>query len=481
MEKRSTDRTGKPNIVFIVVDALRADSYSYSQAQNINKLGSEGTVFTEAFSCTNTTFPSLTSILSGKHPKNHGIIAYGVLEDRSKLANITFLPEILKSYGYHTAAICWLGKWLKRGYDEYTSIRQQSKRFNFLNYLVKAIRVLQSRYPSLRWNWLYGLKSHLNIPLYPTADVITQYAQKIVRMSANASKPFFLFIHYFDTHTPYNPPSKYIEENNNFNDLTVNDVLSQINGLKWKAYLESWLGSAESVGEVISWYRGEFAFVDEQVGRLVDTLKEQGIFEDTLFVLTSDHGESLTEHGIYFDHHGLYDATMRVPLIFSGVGFPRGSVIEGLVQHIDIVPTLLKMLNLDRRINSDGKNLLPLIEGEVQHLHKSIFFEEAHTERKMAIRNRKYKYILAPSLDDAICKSCGIIHSGELEELYDLENDPEEKRNLAKDKVGIKNALKDQLLKWFSTYEEVKEKEKRAYVTDEEDEIKERLRRLGYF
>lgn len=472
----------KPDIIFIVVDTLRADCYGYSQAHNINRLGKEGTTFLDAFSCTNTTDASITSIFSGKYTINHGIGAYGRLENREKLANITFLPEILKSCGYHTVALDWLGKWHKRGYDNYISIRHSSKRFYVINYLNKLVRFFHSKLPALTiWNKLYKLRSHLDIPLYPPADVVTDYALKIIR---EPHKPFFLYIHYFDPHTPYNPPSKYINEYSYSGDLPVEYILNKIRNSRWEGYLRSWINSDESVGDVISRYRGEVAFVDEEIGRLVDTLKDRGSFDDTIFVLTADHGESLTEHGIYFDHHGLYDTNIRVPLILTYQKFfPRGKMIKGLVQHTDIVPTLLKVLNVNSQMTFDGENLLPLIEGERKLIHQLIFVEEALYQRKSGVRTEKYKYIQASSLEEAMCTSCGTIHGGGLEELYDLVNDPEENQNLADHEIEVKNKLKEQLLKWTPTSKDRREKDfaKQVYDLDEEAEIKERLRRLGYF
>ena len=115
-----------------------------------------------------------------------------------------------------------------------------------------------------------------------------------------------------------------------------------------------------------------------------------GVFDETLLIITSDHGESLTEHSIFFDHHGLYDVTIRVPLILYSDALPKGRRFRAHVQHIDLTPTILNLLNIKTEIYFEGLNLLPLIfediEDEPTTLRDFVYVEESYTQRKFTLR-----------------------------------------------------------------------------------------------
>jgi len=141
-------------------------------------------------------------------------------------------------------------------------------------------------------------------------------------------------------------------------------------------------------------------------------LEELGIINDILIIITSDHGESLGEHNIFLDHHGLYDVTIHVPLIFMWPeGFDDKRRIDALVQHVDIMPTILDIVGSDpRSFNLQGKSLCPLINKEVDTIRESAFIEEAHAQRKRAIRTQEWKYIRSLSRTKTICRYCMQIH-----------------------------------------------------------------------
>lgn len=177
-------------------------------------------------------------------------------------------------------------------------------------------------------------------------------------------------------------------------------------------------------------YRGAVRYVDKQIGRLLEEIKAADILENTWIIITSDHGESLTEHQIYFDHHGLYDVTTRVPLIFY---YPRlfspHKRIEAMVQHVDFVPTVCEVLGVECGGSGfDGQSLMPLIGEQKKEIRPYVFNEESYVQRKIGLRTKKFKYIYAPH-DEGWCSYCQRVHGGK-EELYDLESDPEEKDNI---------------------------------------------------
>ena len=438
----------RPNIIFIIMDAVRARNlscYGYSKptSPNIDELAKQGILFENAFSCTSATDPSLTTIFSGKYPISHGIINHGERVATNEIREFEstgtmLLPEILKSKNYRTIAVDWLGRWHKRGYDYYSGA-EQKKVGRYKRYILHLLQRI-------------GKSVHLGkLQCFYYREDAKKVTKKAIHLTTKQkNKPFFLFIHYWDAHTPYNPPEEYYQKflSKSSSSVKVEEILNNIYNPEWKEYIKCCIGKAKTADEIISKYDGAIAYIDHEIGKLVKTLDEKGLLDQTLLVITSDHGESLTEHGIYFAHHGLYDVNIHVPLIIKYPDvLPTGKRIKALVQHIDILPTILDIIGINSPRDIDGKSLIPLIFDKVNDLHSAILLEEAYTQRKRAIRTNSYKYIYALSEKEAICRHCGRMH-GSLEELYDLNEDPDENINIADQKLTIKKELKKWLLKW---------------------------------
>lgn len=455
------------NVILIVIDALRARNlscygYPVETSPNIDNLAREGVLFDNAYCCVPATDPSLTTIFSGKYPVSHGIINHGskVTEEEIREFNrrgTVLLPEILKSHGYTTVAIDWLGRWHRRGYTQY-GVNEDK----FRTWLLALLRRVRSSSRGVASRGLPEPSATLPIPasLYKLlrqfgvirhkedAKTLTDQAINVIR--ENRDRNFSLFIHYWDTHTPYTPPGRYVKIHGKAKDdgtQTIEEMLSQIGNSESRNYIRYCMKGAKKTSEAIARYDGAIAFVDDEMGRLIEALRETGILEQTLIIVTSDHGESLTEHGIYFGHHGLYDETIHVPLIVRADGLPKNKRVKGLVQHVDVVPTILDFLGIETEIAFDGKSLLPLICDEARRLRPAIYSEEAQIERKRAIRTDAYKYIGALSEEDAVCRWCGYVHGG-MEELYDLKRDPGETNNIITENPDVANALRKQLSDW---------------------------------
>jgi len=353
-------------------------------------------------------------------------------ETYRKIEEILLLPEILKSHGWVTLAVDWLGRCHKKGYDYYSGILHK--------YKPKQPRFLQPGH--LIGRILDRLTKGI-FKGYDEANICTDKA--IALIAKNRTKRFFLFVHYWDTHYPYNPPLKYA--------LPLHSLHRR--------------------------YDGEIEFVDYEIGRLMDYLKKLRLLEETLIIFTSDHGESINEHKIFHDHHGLYDVTIHVPLILrhSRLSSTR---VKNLVSHVDLVPTILEILNLSVDELFDGKSLVPLIEGKIKQLRSAIYVEERYAQRKIAIRTWKYKYIQALNHEGALCKMCNRVHGG-INELYNLEKDPMELRNVIDEIPEKAKMFRTKLEKWKRSFVHVEEeKEESVFAKGEEKEILERLRRLGY-
>lgn len=460
----------KPNIIFIVIDALRPRNlgcYGYARptSPNIDKLSEEGLIFRDVYSCTNATDPSLTTIFSGKPPRSHGIMKHGALlqseEVQNYLKTVHTLPEILKHNGYKTFAIDWLGRWHIRGYDYYSGIlrpvvqwgKQRLTYGKTRDYELNEVKLTPIKYLSLA---LSKFSAHIKPPsitprtdIYGDATIVTRKALEIIK--ENLGQNFFLFVHYWDTHFPYNSPASDAKER----DLPSRSFEKQLERAKHRGRKKQ-IKSLGGIEKVLAMYDGAISFIDQEIGHLISSLKEWGILENTLVILTADHGESLTEHGIYFDHHGLYQVTLHVPLIFKYAGLPRGKVVTGFVQHPDIAPTILDILEIESGEDFDGKSMIPLIY-QNKKLNQAVYAEEMHSETKQMVATYKYKYIRASSKQDAVCKYCHTIHGG-IEELYDLENDPEETSNVILDHPDEASQLRDLLTEWLKNAESKRER-----------------------
>jgi len=464
----------KANIIFIIIDAVRArnvGAYGYDKptTPNIDNIAQQGVLFRNAYSCINYTDSSMTSIFSGIYPAGHGILHHGgSLRDEEvkdfNRSGIELLPEILRSKGYSTIALDWMGRWHRRGYDYYSGI-PDGKLLRLVNRVLKAIAPHKSLL-SLRAG-LILLRRRILSTTY-AAKFTTECAINLVE--ENRNKPFFLFIHYWDVHQGYTVPKRHSRPFRGMNYSEIPHHTEKVGGLYsisskgLRSLGVKLLSRTKTVSQQIAEYDGAIRYVDGEIGRLMEGLKKHGIADQTLVIITSDHGESLTEHGIYFDHHGLYEVSIHVPLIMR---YPEvlsaGKAVEGFVQHIDLVPTILDLVGINRHAEDfDGESLMPLIH-EGKELRSAVYIEEAYAQRKRAIRTKKYEYIKAPSEEAAVCRLCNRIHGG-VEELYDLDSDPEQNHNLVEDKPETAKKLRNLLAEWMAYLEQKKARRDKAKV-----------------
>jgi arylsulfatase A-like enzyme len=478
-------RSGKtpyPNVLLIVIDSLRADDLDIYGGSiglaHINNIGSGGVVFENAYSTWNTTDQSLTTILTGKYPQSHGIIHHGDKIEAKDLVTLNKtrtknLAEILRQYGYKTFAVDWMGRWFKRGFDYYDTKREKNITKRILIYLkyILGHRDIFLQYTDGKKFSIPSLKDAKGVirtflftkqlAEIQNASFVTDLAIEQIRKGEKGN--FFLFLHYWDTHTPYHCPREY----------------------------QSYRGS-DRKERLIGRYFGATKYIDEQLGRLFRELKGRNLWDNTIIIITADHGESLTEHDIFFDHHGLYEATIHVPLILRYPAIcPKAHRRKGFVQHTDLLPTILGSLNIDaEEFHFDGTSLIPLIENNVPGIRPFAYSEESYVQKKRAIRTERYKYICATD-GVGYCSYCHRIHGGP-EELYDLKDDPFERVNIVEQNPSIRKDLKQKLDDFVShlTMRRQREekqgdlvgfdKETATYGAQEEEEIKRRLQSLGY-
>jgi len=484
---------GKPNIILITMDATRSDHlscYGYERltTPNLDKFSREGLLFKNAYATDSWTLPSHASIFTGKYPSRHGahynseaIVRYlseakaGKKIDIEKIFWNCFpslskenhtLAEVLSEKGYRTAGViggvfCSSIYGFGQGFDYYNE--------NFLNVesdikFFLIYQVINSFSPLFDISARYGyyskrLGSHLN-------KVAFQWLEK------NHGNPFFLFIHYVDTHNPYLPPPPY----NEYFGMVDKRIIRKHNPKGELNYItaEGSIACAVTTGDpqfapekelLVSQYDGEIRYLDHCLGLLFEKLKTLNIYENTLIIITSDHGEAFGEHALLFHDRVLYEEVLRVPLIIKYPYSSRRGVIEKQVSLVDLFPTILSLLNYPIPPGIDGEPIEDSNHPIIAENHIRSAFQD--TEKRFrrdlkTIYQGKYKYIWA---------------SNGLHELYDLEKDPREKENLIARLPRKAEAMEEILNQWLASFRPQKTGRKEGRISSE---IKQGLRALGY-
>ena len=409
----------KPNIILISVDSLRANHlgcYGYPRptSPSIDSLACQGVLCENVFAPGIPTQPSHTTIFTGMHPLAHGIVAHG---GKARLARGTpFLPEILLEDGYTTCAVDTLFReriWFGRGYE----------------YIID---------PSLH---------HL---FYASVTQEELNDRAVHWLKTVPKGPFFMFIHYWDVHYPYVPPERMRGLFYNGGDPTDpdNHALDEwwehpIGAMARATWLRTPNGMITDPNYVTALYDRSIRYLDDGIAALSATLEQMGLAENTIIMLLADHGESMTDHRICYDHYGLYDCTVRVPLI---VRWPAGKLRAGsrltpFRQLSDVAPTLLEAAGSPIPEDSDGRSFLAQLKGEQEPTgYDRVIGLESTWQAKYYLRDRRYKFILA-RLPDLL--------GNPDRELYDLEADPEEAHNLVQEEPKLALEMETQLEAWI--------------------------------
>lgn len=419
----------KPNIVILLIDALRAKNmslhgYPHEFDRNIKRIASESLMFTNHFSCANATYPSLTSLFTGKYPVNHGVVhnmphtSQDQLEKLKK--NKFWLPMFLQKQGYETFLFSLTGGWFRKGFDYIQEEKKKDtyRKINDKKLVKKILKIIPDPvYVSLKK--MIGRDPKTDFPKpKETVDLAISKVKE-------AKQPFFMFLHFEDVHYPWaTTPTPKAE-----GGKSKKELLQEIKDNSQKKYVQRRMfnTSTNSSAEVEGKYNKALETVDVEAGRFYDFLKEKKILDKTIFIVMSDHGFSIAEHGIYLNHTGLYDETIHVPLLMKLPG-TKPKQIDELVQNVDLVPTILDLIG-KKNSEPDGNSLLPLIKKGTPIRNKAFSFDGSCANRwSIRTKNRKLIFTADPS-----CFSCKSKHGEEIEE-YDLNKDPQELDNIHKGK-----------------------------------------------
>jgi N-acetylglucosamine-6-sulfatase len=412
------NKSGYRNIIFILTDDHRFDALGFLKTQsfiktpNMDMLAKQGAYLPNAFVTTSLCSPSRASILTGLFAHKHKVVD----NNNPVSPDLVFYPQYLQKVGYQTAMI---GKWHmggdfddpQRGFDHWVSFQGQGSYLPEANGLnVNGRKVPQKGY---------------------ITDELTDYAIEFLT-NRKKDKPFMLYLSHKGVHADFVPAerSKGMAAGHQF--LPPGTMASGVHrgAPMWlQNQRNSWHGveypyhSSLNIGEYYKRYAETLYGVDESVGRVISYLKENKLLESTLIVYMGDNGFQFGEHGI-IDKRTAYEASMRVPLIIHCPDLIKpGTVVKEVVANIDIAPTLLHVAGLKAPAYMDGKSFLPFLQNQQQAWRKGLLYEYywernyPQTPTIHALRGSRYKYIHYTGIWDT-------------DELYDLQEDPEEAINL---------------------------------------------------
>lgn len=454
----------RPNILLIVMDATRAKNlscygYQRTTTPNLERFAERCLVYEAAISPAGWSLPAHASIFTGLYPSRHGA------HERHK-----YLPpehhtmaEIMRSRGYQTLALChnrYVGSatGLDRGFELFNPV---------VGSFPRSLRRMTLRMEN-------GLATLLG-----RRDSGARYTNKQVsaalRRFGNRERPFFMYVHYSEPHWPYRPPRNY---NRYLPDGVSSRMAKQINQDPWQYFVDPASMGGEDFEILTALYDGEITYLDTCIAEVLGWLGDSGLLDETMVIITADHGENIGDHRMMGHQYCLYDTLLHVPLI---IHYPRGegagARIAHQVQTLDILPTILAMLGdatqgmgsslqgLD--LWSSSRHDFAIAEWEAPDL--TTFHERfpgvdvsKYDRALKMIRTDRYKYIWA---------------SDGNHELYDLQADPNEARNVLGECPEVADNLDGLLSEWLASFDA-------AIPSDDapefDEEVKDRLRALGY-
>jgi arylsulfatase A-like enzyme len=431
------------NLILISLDTLRPDHLGcYGHAREtspaIDALAARGVRFADASSSAPWTLPAHTTMFTGLYPSHHGVKDYS---QRLAAESVT-LAELLSEHGFQTWAL--VNTW-----------NIADPRFEiFQGFAEKDVHYIRETEKGPKGNQVI-----LNTGWKVEASARNLLAKR------DPARPYFLFMHFYDAHTDFTPAQEYRERFVSPYPGKLDGTTGQLMGIR-----EQGVRLAEAdLTFLRELYDAEIRQLDDLLARFFAFLEEQGLLEDTLIVLTSDHGEEFQEHGGLLHGRTQFDELLRVPLILAGPGVPRGVVVDQPVSLVDLAPTVLARFGLESPAHMDGLDLAPTWSGTTL-APRPLFGEADHNNvldgkqvidiKRMARLGHEKLHLDRPS---------------ETVQLFDLSTDPRETRDLAADSPAKVALLRAALASFLDGA--VAGETSGAELSEENLEL---LRQLGY-
>lgn len=446
----AADARPPKNVVVILIDTVRADVFepigggtqkgnevegpepqkSEVDTPEFDALTREATVFTSAYDNENWTKPSCATVLTGLYPTSHD-----TKKDDSTLPDeVDMVSELLKKEGFQT------GSFIANGYV--------SEKYGF------------------NQGWDFH-RNYIRESRNTSAENV--YDEAIEWFEEHREKPFFMYIQTIDPHVPYRVDRKYTERY--FADNPPGSIGANLGGREQQKLSTKDL-SEEEVNWIQALYRGEVTYHDEHMGRFLDTLRKEGALDDTLVIITNDHGEEHKEHGRLGHGHTLHQELVHAPLLIRYPGrFPADYQVDEPVESVDIVPTILDVLDMEPSDKIDGTTLMPLVEGTPLQRPFYAISEFLYGQRSVTVG--RYR----------------MIRAGSWVKLFDLEEDPTEQTDISDTALIGRRMASIHLAEGLANPDKrrrmldnrVAGKKFDAGVVEMDPELKKQLEALGYF
>ena len=435
----STDKNF--NILLVTIDTLRADhlscyGYERKTSPHIDKIAEKGIIFKNAIAPCSWTVPSMASLFTSVYPISHGVI-HGIGYRINKTIHIqevfsdklTTLAEILKAYGYTTFGVA--------------SNLHLSEKFGFAR----------------------GFDYFKCLP-FQGARLVNKNVY-LWENEIKKSNKFFIWIHYFDPHHPYSARKPWVEKYTS-KELTQKLNLSKKSWFELLKFIPMFKEDPQALSNLIALYDSEINYVDFHLGKLIQKFE---LDKNTLVIITSDHGEEFLEHGFIGHGKNLYQETIHIPLIVKWPHSSKKEIVEKYVNLVDIMPTILHILNVISPEQTLGKSFWKK-KGLLFWLKKTLLrkdtpnynFAELDTGSILkTIITPEWKYIYN--------------YRDKMEQLYNIKSDSKEVNNLIDKKTKQANQLKEQLFNWVLHSKKYPTKKNLFQLSPEE---KEKLKGLGY-
>jgi|GEM_PF-3125473 len=448
------------NVLLITLDTCRADKlsvYGFDKvtSPNIDELASHSFAFDYAFSASNWTKPATASLITSVYPGTHQTNALA----QKIPARILCLPERFKKAGYHTGLFSANPQISPDfGFDQGVDFFYETAKLNMIHFSTLFMR-LSMLSPRLAHKLkLQRLKDRQMISnnISEEEAIYTSFMQWLERIR---NEKFFAILHFNTPHAAYDPPPEY--------DVFAEDPTVHVWRQQPKLHTRL---PGDKLDRLLSLYYGEIFYVDSVIGKIIEEFKKAGLFDKTIIVITSDHGEEFYDHKAWGHSHSLFNELLHIPLIFYIPNYPYSPIrIKNYVSLIDIGPTLLSLVGLPGDPFMEGKDLSPLFQGDDNDVHDFIYIESLASPKssvsKYAIIRNGFKYIVYDSMFN---KS---------EVLYDLNEDFKEQKILPKHSIQSFAELKEQVTAMKKHVISKKIDSQKIKLSAEK---KEQLKALGY-
>ncbi|WKN46082.1 sulfatase [Tunicatimonas pelagia] len=391
----------KPNVLFIAVDDLRPELGCYGKtaviSPNIDRLASQGTLFNRAYCQIPVCGASRASLLTGLRPNRNRFLNYKTWADKDAPEAVT-LPQHFKNNGYYTVSNGKIFHYQDDKLESWSELpwRARDPSNDWRNYVTEAAQQIAIDHG----NGKGPAFEQADVPdtAYFDGKIAAKTIADLKRLKEQ-DQPFFLAVGFLKPHLPFNAPSRYWdlynpqnlpEASNPFPPESAPDAaIHNFGELRNYAGIPPEGALNESMAKLmVHGYHACISYTDAQIGKLLDTLEELDLADNTIVVLWGDHGWNLEEHGLWCKHCN-FETSLRAPLLIKAPGLPAGQRTEALTEFVDIYPTLCELSNLAQPQQLEGTSLVPLLS-QPNTSGKEYVFSKYH--EGFTVKNDRYRY-----------------------------------------------------------------------------------------